>query len=158
VKRRIEQLRALSLHEWWLMITAMVLLPLVALSLWVVGFKRIKAIMSRFIAADVNLVAADKSEMEMARTISRMVAIAARHGLYRANCLKQSIVIWWLLMRQGIYSEICIGIDKDPGNKFKAHAWVECGGINLSESEGVQQKFAAFDMKETEVSGLHIET
>jgi hypothetical protein len=148
--RRIAQLRALSLQEWWWLISAMVLLPFVAFTLWVVGFKRIKFLMSRFIMDDINLVTPDASEMEMARTISRMVAIAARHGLYSANCLKQSLVVWWLIVRRGIYSELCIGIElgQESGNEFGAHAWVECGGLNLTDPEGFQQKFQAFDKKE----------
>ena len=73
-----------------------------------------------------------------------MVAIAAAHGIYRANCLKQSLVLWWLLSRRGIKSEIVFGAQRDVVDDFNAHAWVECNGINLSDSEEVQQRFAAF--------------
>ena len=150
--KRIQQLRSLSLQEWWWLFTAMLLLPFVALVLWMIGFKRTKIFISRFFIGEVNLVVPDKVEMEIARDISRMVSVAARHGFYRGNCLKQSIVVWWLLARRGIDSDLCIGIElgSESENEFSAHAWVECDGINLTDPGGVQKKYLAFDKTDIE--------
>ena len=54
------------------------------------------------------------------------------------------LVLWWLLARQGIASDLRVGIRKD-GDRFEAHAWVECGGATMNETETPHHHFAAFD-------------
>ena len=144
MKKRIKQLNALSLEEWRLLLFAMVLLPLVALSLRMRGFKRTQNSMRRFVPKESDYFETGMNELNRARIISRMVAVAGSHGLYRANCLKQSLVLWWLLSRSRIKSEIVFGIQKEAVEDFSAHAWVECDGINLSDSKEIQQRFAEF--------------
>ena len=144
MRRRLQQLKTLSLEEWWLLLSAMILLPLVALSLRLKGFKQTQDSMRRFISMELNLTAPNEAEMEKARIVARMVAVAAGHGAYKANCLKQSLVLWWMLARRGIKSEIVFGVQKESVNNFNAHAWVECNEVNLSDSEEVQLKFASF--------------
>ena len=81
--------------------------------------------------------------MKDARRIAHLVRIAASHGPWRGNCLKQSLVLWWLLARRHIAAEIRFGIPKEQSGDFSAHAWVEVNGINLSDSDTVQEQFAA---------------
>ena len=73
-----------------------------------------------------------------------MVRLAANHGAYRANCLKQSLVIWWLLQRYGIESTLRIGVRKEAA-VLEAHAWVECFGQPLNDGPDIQQRFFPFD-------------
>ena len=77
------------------------------------------------------------------RQIARLVKAAANHGLYRANCLEQSLVLWWLLKRNGVESKIRFGARKEE-EQLQAHAWVECLGIALNEDRGVDQRYAPF--------------
>ena len=142
--KRIEQLKALSLEECRLLMFSILLLPIVALSLRMRGYNRTQNSLRRLIPIESDLTEPTEPEIAEARIVSRMVAIAAGHGLYRANCLKQSLVLWWLLSRRGIKSEVVLGAQKDVVDNFNAHAWVECNGINLSDSEEIQQRFAAF--------------
>lgn len=142
--KRIQQLKALSLEEWRMLLYAMILLPLVALSLRMKGFKRTQYSMRRFVLQEANLPEPGEAEIGTARIIARMVAVAAGHGVYRANCLKQALVLWWMLARRGIKSEIVFGVQKDAVEDFNAHAWVECKDINVSDSEEIQQRFAIF--------------
>ena len=144
MNKRIQQIKKLSLGEWRLLLFAMGLLPLVALSLRMRGFKRTQNSLRRFIPKESDLIEPTAAEMEKAKVISRMITVAAGHGAYRANCLKRSLVLWWLLARRGIKSEIVFGIPKEALKEFNAHAWVECNGINLSDSERSQQEFTAF--------------
>jgi hypothetical protein len=72
------------------------------------------------------------------------VRLAAFYGPYRANCLEQSLVIWWILRRQGLGCELRIGVRKQ-GSHFEAHAWVECQGVALNEENDVYQRFAPFN-------------
>jgi hypothetical protein len=73
-----------------------------------------------------------------------MVRAAAAHGPFKANCLQQSVTLWWLLRRRGLEGELRIGTRKE-GGRFDAHAWVEFSGRALNESRDVGVRYAAFD-------------
>jgi len=73
-----------------------------------------------------------------------MVRAAVRNSLGHPTCLEESLALWWLLRRQGIGSDLRVGVRKD-GEKFEAHAWVERDGIALNEPEARHQHYAAFD-------------
>ena len=142
-------MRELSLFEWRVMLVAMVLLPLVALSLRIVEFNKTRNILGHFIPdesgqKEQNPSEIDTTEIERARVIARMVAVAAGHGPYRANCLKQSLVLWWLLAVQGIASEIKFGVQRESEQFVGGHAWVECAGMILIDSQEVHQRISSF--------------
>lgn len=132
------------MHEWWLMLVAMLLLPVVALSLRIVEYNKTKNILGRFISDESGKKGPEPPEIERACVIARMVDVASGHGPYGANCLKQSMVLWWMLAWHGISSEIIFGVPKEKKDSFGAHAWVECCGINMSDTEKIQQRFLAF--------------
>ena len=140
---KIRKLRALTLREWRLLLVAVVMLPVVALSLRLAGYNRTKKLLSEFISKKTHH--KNSQQPGQAKVIARMVFIAARYGPYRANCLKQSMVLWWLLGRRGLESEIRFGIRKGLEEEFGAHAWVEYEGINLIDSEALQEQVAQFE-------------
>lgn len=144
MKKRFALLKALSWYEWRLLFCAILLLPLTALTLHLFGFKRTQIFMSRFLHADRSVNLPEVNSLQEASVVARMVGVAARHGVYRANCLKQSLVLWWLLARCGILAEIKIGVQKGNTEHFAAHAWVECYGLSLDEPEDVWQRFSTF--------------
>ena len=129
---------ALSLHEWWVITTAMVLLPGVALLLHMVGYRRTKAFMDRLVF--VRSIRSNEVELENGHVIAKMIAVAAAHGVYHANCLNQSLVVWWMLARRHTHSEIRFGVPKLPQDSFEAHAWVECNGEALGGSLELNQQ------------------
>ena len=61
---------------------------------------------------------------------------------YMGACLSQSLVLQWLLWRQGILTDLRIGVHKRDG--FHAHAWVEYDGYPLGEGAAVHQRYHAF--------------
>ena len=73
-----------------------------------------------------------------------MMNAADRHGLVHPSCLVKSLTLWWLLGRQGIGSELRVGVRKE-GRNLEAHAWVEREGIALNEPEERHHHYAAFD-------------
>ena len=75
-----------------------------------------------------------------------MVRIAANHGLFRANCLEQSLTLSWLLKRRGIETDLRIGAQKHEG-KFAAHAWIELDGVAINDSHDVGERFPVFDVQ-----------
>jgi len=106
-------------------------LPLVWLSLRVLGFKRLKLIVERKNSQQPgDLKAGNVTSAHYAQRCAELCEIAARHGIYPANCLHQSLALTDFLRNKGIRAEIRIGIK--PGCKpFEAHAWVEIDGSNL---------------------------
>jgi len=131
-KNRFAKLKTLSLLEWQLLITSAILLPLTALGLHLIGLKRTHRFMKYFTSATPKTSLLEEQKLQDGRIIARMVEVAANHGLYQANCLKKSLVLWWLLKRKGITTELKIGVGKD-GDDFCAHAWVELNGMPLTD-------------------------
>ena len=126
-----------------LFLRAVVLLPLVALSLRWRGFRETQAALERFLSkANPGPDAALASKV--AAVTAHMVNAADRHGLVHPSCLAKSLTLWWLLGRQGIPSHLRIGIKKER-ETFEAHAWVEREGTALNEPEEHHHHYAAFD-------------
>ena len=140
--KQIERFRALGQPARGLFLGASVLLPLLYVSLKWRGFRRTKALLERFLSVPHG----PKTPDVQARTAltSRMVRAAGHYGIGHPNCLNLSLALWWLLARQGIASDLRVGVRKES-EKLEAHAWVECGGLPLNEPEQKHQQFAAFD-------------
>ncbi len=140
---RFRRFSALERSPQELFLRAIVLLPLVVLSLRWRGFRATQAALQRFLSNarpghDPALVSKD------AAVTAHMVNAADRHGLVHPSCLAKSLTLWWLLARQGISSHLRIGIRKEK-EKFEAHAWVECDGAALNEPDERHHHYAAFD-------------
>jgi len=140
---RFRRFSALGRPARSLFLRAIVLLPLVALSLRWRGFRATQAALQRFLANDNQ-----QTDAALVRKVvpvtARMVNAADRHGLVHPSCLAKSLTLWWLLGRQGISSCLRIGIRKKE-EKFEAHAWVERDGTALNEPDEHHHHYAAFD-------------
>jgi transglutaminase superfamily protein len=65
--------------------------------------------------------------VDRARRYADCIARTARHHFLRARCLHQSVLLQRWLRREGIASDLRIGVAK--GNEaLRAHAWVEVAG------------------------------
>lgn len=122
---------------------AMVLLPLVTLSLRWRGFRATQSSLKLLLSdshpePDPALMSKD------AVLTAHMVNAADRHGLVHPSCLAKSLTLWWLLARQGISSHLRIGIRKE-NEKMEAHAWVERDGAALNEADEHHHHYSAFD-------------
>ena len=78
--------------------------------------------------------------LELAQRYAALAAIAARHGIYQANCLHQSLPLCWLLQQTGLPAQLKIGV-KPQTQPFQAHAWVELDGVSLGQSVVEYQAF-----------------
>jgi hypothetical protein len=126
-------------------VRAALLLPLLTLSLKLFGFRRTQRLLQKFLSSNQNMLQKTKSESGVALT-SRMVLAASRASAIPATCLERSLALWWLLGRQGIPSQLRIGVRTDA-EKFQAHAWVEQDGVAIGEPEAPHLHYAAFDEK-----------
>ena len=134
----------LAREERFLLVKALFLIPLTGLGIRLFNFTRLQNVMAVLASRNGNRVPGDNHALVRALTAARMVQTAAGQGLYRANCLPQSLVLWWLLKREGIEGDLRIGVSKERG-RFEAHAWVECRGVPLNQSNEMLERYAAFE-------------
>jgi len=106
IRKRIKQLEALTFTEWRVLLSAMLLLPMVALVLKSKGLKKTQIFLSNHLPKKTKISIPENKQLEEAQSVARMVSVAANHGPYHANCLKISLLIWWFLGRRGI-TKIC---------------------------------------------------
>lgn len=141
IKKRIKQLSELTVADWFLLCYAILLLSLIAVALKLLGLKKTRTLMAKFIPHNSDSDYSEKEQLAIAHHTVRIVAIAANHGLYKANCLKKSLVGWWLLAKRGILAELTIGAKKKQGN-LQTHAWLVLNGIPLEQPV---TEYKAFD-------------
>jgi len=140
---RFKQLLKLSLSDIRIILIALILLPLTAFFLRIKGFKWTQSLLSRCLPIKILPHIPQTNQLVIAKSIAKMVSVAANHGPYRANCLKKTLVSWWLLSRKGIQTELKIGVNKDEGN-FNAHSWLELQGEVLNDTADVDERFSVF--------------
>lgn len=91
-----------------------------------------------WIRARVELIEATESAtVQTVQAIEYSVAMAAALYPGRARCLEQSLVLYYLLRKQGVAAKYRQGVQPHP---FQAHAWVEYLGkvINDVDEHAVQ--------------------
>jgi hypothetical protein len=79
----------------------------------------------------------------------RMLGAAQRRWPLKFTCLEESLILWYLLRRQGITSRLRIGVRKVNG-KFEAHAWVEQEGEALNQPGQLHRHYSAFEQEISE--------
>ncbi len=110
-----------------------------------IGFRRWERVLAVFAPpANTTGPAQSASVQESALLIARMQEAAARNLFFRANCLEQSLVLWWLLRRRGIDAVLRIGARKDS-DRFEAHAWVELDSQVLNDAAAEHRHFVPFE-------------
>jgi Transglutaminase-like superfamily len=142
IGRKLRRLRELPAGDRWRLAQATVGLPINAAGVRLAGFRRWGACLAR--AAGSRRRPASGG-LQTARETWRLVQWAARYGPYRGNCLSQSLTLWWLLRRQGLESDLRIGVST-AGGRFEAHAWIEFQGIVVNDRPDVRERFGVFDM------------
>ena len=139
---KIRTFLSLNATERWLILQAFGMVPLTALGLRLFGFKRWYAALNR-LAGTAGKKIPPEHEVRYVQRLMRLMRLVMRNCPYKGNCLSRSLTFWWLLHRQGIASDLRIGVRQENG--FQAHAWVEYQGYPLNDSAKVHQDYAAFD-------------
>lgn len=140
---RLRRFSALPKSARMVFLRAAVLLPWVAARLKVSGFQATKNALLR---RTVKQFPPDDSRNfhESVELTAKMVRAASRHGVGSPSCLEESLVLLHMLAKQGISAQLRIGVKRNQP-KFEAHAWVECGGIALNESDALHDHFTPFE-------------
>jgi len=146
----------LPFREQACFVQALLLLPLTVFALRWMNFQRWQSILAHLApispsrnglpsvapGAEERLQADVHSQR--ARATARMLSAAAQRSLLPSTCLHNSLVLWWLLRRRGIESELHIGGRKENG-RLEAHAWVEVAGQALNETDDLRHRFTPFE-------------
>jgi hypothetical protein len=125
----------LSWAERLLLLQSLLLIPAISILLRVLGFQRSLSVLDRLSRRRCRALPS-RSEPVDAKAICRLVGTAARHGLCEATCLRQALVVWFLLRRRGMPAELRIGVRKNA-ERLDAHAWVESNGGVLDVTRGL---------------------
>jgi hypothetical protein len=78
----------------------------------------------------------DRAEPLPADRLVSLVDAAARHHLRPMTCLPRSLALKALLQRQGVETDLRIGVRREAG-RLLAHAWVEQDGNPVGEPADV---------------------
>jgi hypothetical protein len=105
--KRLWQLRTLA--------AALLLPPLLSIT----SFERLAARLSRAAPAGPEPVPDDGSLAWWVDVVLRRLPPPWRH-----TCLKRAIVLYYLLRRSGRPVSLSIGVRRDAGGEFAAHAWL----------------------------------
>lgn len=135
---KLAKLKAMSVNERRFLLQVWLLLPVVRILLWQIGYRRTLASLQRRFVLNSGkdeswLVGIGESERQrQAIEIGRLVNMAANHSLFVINCLPRSLVLWAMLRRAGLAAELRIGVQKEA-EVFAAHAWVEYAGLPVND-------------------------
>jgi hypothetical protein len=141
IKSKILTFNALSRQEHLIFFQSLFLLPIIAFSLKLWGMQSTQTFLAQISQKTISSTVA--TPLPLAKTTSTMVNLAATYSPLWGNCLKKSLVLWYLLRCQGITSELRIGVRKENG-EFQAHAWIEHAGVVLNDTPYVHQQFTTF--------------
>lgn len=140
--RHLRHFRHLSRTEQWLLIQALCWLPLMHGGVRSIGFTRGCRLLTRWTARRPSISTPEQAQQTI-QQCEQALHWAVHNGLHPGNCLSRSLTLWWLLRRQGVDSDLCIGVRTVAGH-FQAHAWIEYQGQPLHEVPDVRQHYAAF--------------
>ena len=135
----LQKFRRLSPRERRFLIQAWCGLIGIDFALRCLPFSRIASFCRRprTIESDRNV----PSHQPVAR-LAWLVAVAGRYSPITPTCLKEALVLSWLLNRRGITTSLRIGVARRQ-DTLDAHAWLEHNGrIILGEAEA--QAYAPF--------------
>ena len=94
----------------------------VRLALWALPLGRLRRLANRHGSA-----ATKRGGQVDPERLAWAVAAAARR-VPAASCLTQALALHLLCQRSGVATQLQIGVTRDPGGVFRAHAWVERNG------------------------------
>lgn len=117
----------MNLSRLMLIASVQTMIPLVALMVKVVGIERT----ALWLKNDAKY-SPENNNLQNAMRLFQAQRKAVKISFWRGNCLSRSLVLHWLLHRNGVDAEFCVGVRTQPS--FKAHAWITFQGRPLNVS------------------------
>lgn len=107
-----------------LLLQALLFLGVIRLALWLVPFRRLRQHLAQ-------VVRSHDSPAQEPQRLSEAVGWAIRRAqrlVPHSTCLVQALAAQALLCRYGVDAQLHIGVSKNEGASFMAHAWTVSGG------------------------------
>ena len=81
------------------------------------------------------------ADLLVARMVGGAVRSATNYTPWGSVCLPQAVAAKWMLKRRNIPGTVYLGVikDKTKPEKMAAHAWIRCGHIIITGSQGHRQ-------------------
>lgn len=143
--KRAARFLTLSRTEWALWFESTVLLVVIRLGLCFLPFQTLRRILARWAKATNP---SEKNNRVPLNHVIRAVERASRYLPMKGTCLMQALAAQTLLSQAGYPARLSIGVKRDKGRKFEAHAWLESEGVvvvggRVPELEGYTPLLAA---------------
>jgi hypothetical protein len=123
----------------WLFVRALAWLIATDIALRVLGFRQVLQRLEAPSGGQRTEPSSD--EVRRARRYARWIQRASRLHIH-ARCLHRSLVLHGWLRREGLMSELEIGVRKDEG-QLKAHAWVVLGRYIVNDKRAAVAAFTS---------------
>ena len=141
----LTKIRLLSKNERRLLLKSVLLLPVIHIALLILDYYRLRKVMENLTPLKpIDKSVSEKAILQRAQEIAQIVSIAAQYGLYKATCLRRSLLVWWFLRKEGVGSKICFGVRMSEC-QLEAHAWVEYQGTIVNDSLKIHDQYTVLD-------------
>ncbi len=114
-------------------------LPVMAAAVRLLGYVRTRRWLETQ-SKRANTRTATAAELDAAGQLAQLAAMAGGRGPINTTCLRQSLLVYWLLRRQGLAPEHKVGVRKQDAI-LDAHAWVDLNGRSLDPSKSTHKPF-----------------
>jgi hypothetical protein len=123
-----------SFHVKWVgfSLSTSIMLRLVDLGLMTLGYRRLCRLLLR-LSPTPNPKRVDLFRARAAAAVVNKVA----QQYPKMNCIRRSLVLWWMLRWLGLNSALQIGMNPDNG-----HAWIEHAGRVINDAADVSTHYA----------------
>ena len=108
------------------------------------GFNKMKTFLESFLKKREQFQLSTEETLLLREHTKTFFKKVRRSKYWLGNCLSTSVALWYTLERQGLATNLHIGI-KDEDGAIKAHAWLELNKIPLNASLLVREKYTTFN-------------
>ena len=129
-----------------LLIEAFFLLVYIRIGLWLTSLPRLRQTLKRWARPRAAAPAVEDANREK---IAWVVHVASGY-LPNTNCLPQALAAQVLLSRLALPAALHLGVARDQAGQFKAHAWVESGGVIVVGGPESRSQYTPLPAKEWE--------
>jgi len=107
------------------------------------GVPRTQALLRRWTGRGKS-VTLEGSATDLIRRARRAQRITRNSTGLGGNCLVRSLVLWTMLLRRGLATDLRVGFRNRQG-KIEGHAWIEHDGIPVNEAVSETQTYVPYE-------------
>jgi hypothetical protein len=115
---------SLPIKDQRILVKAFFLLIMIRLGLWFLPFRTLQRTLERLFQYPVTSNRKSPSPEKVSWAV-----VAVSQYIPAATCLAQALTLQTLLSREGIHSDLALGVARDDKTGITAHAWVEIDGM-----------------------------